>query len=1656
MRIRSGYGFLVAGATVLLSTNLSAVVQPATSEWTTCFTNAYLAAKETNIPIVLFYGHTSCEHCNNMSVALEQPAFKEWMRQRPFYFVSKHVAYLEHAATFPTFNHRTKQETTVPFDSSQYPDTWAATHWCENMLVWDETGVSSTGGQLIITETPIFRVYWETPDGEEQGGIFTGDIGKMPVTDVFGDNGYETLALQLMASIDALTAGYTPAAPSSYAGGEFTLSATELSHLEAVIGRTGYVDVPISRTAEEAAQPGTAVFRADFGSNGGFVEQPLEWEAGEKEKFVRVDIPSAGAGFAAGDFVSLYILDSDNTARSTNVIQMVESPANATTNPHWIGDFDEAGLPFGDWTMDLDVATNKVRQANGEAYTMVLFAGALWCPWCKRLDAGVLDTEAFKSFAVEKNAALVLIDNPRRSPDAAPTVPNGAPPTLLRYAEAAKDGASGAAYLSRNMISTNVAEAILQRNHNLGYTDLGSGGFRTPGSARVGYPTLFVLCKDGTVAGSLDILYDSVTEVVTNETIITTNTTYFCDTAKNMERLSALFDIAAEMNYRGGDFAVTDYENARLEAEIGRTETVYVPLARKSIVKDLAGTNTLHVSFAEKSPDADLAVSWAAGESEKGVAVDIPAAGFAEGDRLTLILRNGEGDDVATNHITVVAQKPVLPDNPHWVGDFSPEELPWGEWTFDYDAATNKVNALGGHVMAVFTGPLWCPDCFGAGESLFSPTNESFYAWMRQNKIVPVVFDQGRGSSPATAAGTLAPRLTTYECDPRKTGDSSVSGASYLSRHGLWGGDSEVKAVIDRITEKTAKWLAPEHPATTMRLGNPKIVLVRDDAVVARLREHEDSSKMFDPVENLGRLNDMLLLAKPGAPEEITSYRTTTTLAYGIGAVDGFELQVCYNQRFYAVTNVPAGIISFHVQGADGDKASLSLFSGAEKIATGRGSLVFTNTVPGEVGLSLCIAAYENEKEKYFQGGALSTCAIDLTLSSAAVLIPAEEKCVYAPPSQEVVLMVKAGGDYILGGFDEPSLLAHFAEKDGGTGVYTAVSDGEVTLSVTKDAAQIVYGIYVPGADEGGGEDKETSGRIAITETTPAMVDGYTVYAKEGGVVDITLGRLGGSIGAAAATAVATAGTLSRSDFAWEDGSSDALEVSLQLPSVADCPARKVILEIVGGGGTEVESSARRLVIRLLSSATPSFSSRGATFAAVRGVSVEGESSVVYDGDGDLSVVHVSGALPPGVTLAYLDAERRIAVKGVPKRAGEYAATYRVEAKTGNVTVKGDTYTVSFLVTEPSAAGGSPSERTLASWESRTWRNVPVVDLAAKRLRGLLTFTVPSSGKVSGKFLSKNGTIVFSSSGWDGMDETSVRVDIAGSDGMHTLSIELTGEDIPGVALADGTGAGSLEVIMPSKVWSADDPADRWRGLYTVGCYWTDGTAPSSGHIPLSLKMTGSASCAAGDFLWAGYLPNGKAVSGASTLGYDAEYADGVLPVFCHAGVDIFSTLVVVEPDGETLHADTANHAENHRIVYAHPDISSLWQCDEGEAVYEAYGQYYDPDESIKNCLLANGVGDRAEFTASHEKVADVNVSDDTVVSADGAKLTFGLKRESGIVGGVYVDKTTGATYSWRGVLLNGWTGCNCGRFDLPLVLGFHWAGGSSGGAVEVQTISAD
>jgi len=65
----------------------------------------------------------------------------------------------------------------------------------------------------------------------------------------------------------------------------------------------------------------------------------------------------------------------------------------------------------GEWTTDYQSAMNA---ANGSGREVLLFfTGSDWCGWCKRLEAEVLDTEEFKTYA-SGNLVLVTLDFPRR------------------------------------------------------------------------------------------------------------------------------------------------------------------------------------------------------------------------------------------------------------------------------------------------------------------------------------------------------------------------------------------------------------------------------------------------------------------------------------------------------------------------------------------------------------------------------------------------------------------------------------------------------------------------------------------------------------------------------------------------------------------------------------------------------------------------------------------------------------------------------------------------------------------------------------------------------------------------------------------------------------------------------------------------------------------------------------------------------------------------------------------------------------------------------------------------------------------------------------------------------------------------------------------
>lgn len=65
------------------------------------------------------------------------------------------------------------------------------------------------------------------------------------------------------------------------------------------------------------------------------------------------------------------------------------------------------------WGADLEAAIASARGTGKKVF--VLFTGSDWCVWCKRLDAEILSTPEFQSYA-SGSLVLVTLDFPRRIP----------------------------------------------------------------------------------------------------------------------------------------------------------------------------------------------------------------------------------------------------------------------------------------------------------------------------------------------------------------------------------------------------------------------------------------------------------------------------------------------------------------------------------------------------------------------------------------------------------------------------------------------------------------------------------------------------------------------------------------------------------------------------------------------------------------------------------------------------------------------------------------------------------------------------------------------------------------------------------------------------------------------------------------------------------------------------------------------------------------------------------------------------------------------------------------------------------------------------------------------------------------------------------------
>lgn len=88
-------------------------------------------------------------------------------------------------------------------------------------------------------------------------------------------------------------------------------------------------------------------------------------------------------------------------------------PAPAKPAPSKAPAAAKSGVAEGEWTTDYRAALAQAKEENRQVF--LFFTGSDWCGWCKRLEAEVLSTPEFQTYA-KKKLILVKLDFPRRTP----------------------------------------------------------------------------------------------------------------------------------------------------------------------------------------------------------------------------------------------------------------------------------------------------------------------------------------------------------------------------------------------------------------------------------------------------------------------------------------------------------------------------------------------------------------------------------------------------------------------------------------------------------------------------------------------------------------------------------------------------------------------------------------------------------------------------------------------------------------------------------------------------------------------------------------------------------------------------------------------------------------------------------------------------------------------------------------------------------------------------------------------------------------------------------------------------------------------------------------------------------------------------------------
>ena len=535
------------------------------------------------------------------------------------------------------------------------------------------------------------------------------------------------------------------------------------------------------------------------------------------------------------------------------------------------------------------------------------------------------------------------------------------------------------------------------------------------------------------------------------------------------------------------------------------------------------------------------------------------------------------------------------------------------------------------------------------------------------------------------------------------------------------------------------------------------------------------------------------------------------------------------------------------------------------------------------------------------------------------------------------------------------------------------------------------------------GKEPTEEGQMAVVSVEPApradgrvyvrRVDGGALHADD--MISVQINRTGGKGPAAAYIGWKNGRDAMRETLAWANyltGMQTAF-LSEGFPEPGKSGYTDVTVTVTSSNSVPMVKEGSVVKVRVLPADAPLFDDQDVEWSGVQYTmtSTNLTSIAIPQGASVKSLAKISGTVPAGLKVSLVDGN--LAVTGTPT-----AGTVSSVAVYWVTLARDDGGALCSMPVTVTFGNKALADVNDGFSKARSWTGLPLLETSqsGSRLAGLLDLTVAKNGKTSARCRMAGGkTVTFSAPGLAGVDadgNVSLRAEkvtrVGGASVTNTFEAVLGADGSLEATVLCGDGALAASLPAGSEPWSADRTAEAFGGNYVAAFPLgaeTNANTLCLGATSMRLKADALGAWKRGTVTFAGWLPNGKYLSGTATL---APVADGAqsasLPIFASSASDTFSAMV--DLNGAQLAATDG--------------VTPFWRHDESGIEPLSYENGLD---------VVGALWSWADWNWTGEKV--------------------NVNKTSGIASGA-MRLGDGRTVQWKGVALPG---------DTPKILGAYW-----------------